>query len=149
MSIALAQFSKIKFFAPIEAMQTVSETRRQRLAILVKEAGSSLAALNEKLGLDRTDATLSQIRTSAKHSKTGKPRSMGDELARKIEERMNLPQGWMDTPPSHAYLHDGNDPMAKAVAVMEHMPDYQWPKVLQMLDIFVQPEQKNGTNAGK
>jgi hypothetical protein len=36
--------------------------------------------------------------------------------------------------------------MTQAMAVMENMPDYQWPKVLQMLDIFAQPEPKNGTN---
>ena len=52
-------------------MKTIAETRRNRLDMLVKLHGDSLAKLNEVLGLDRTDATLSQIRTQAKHSKTG------------------------------------------------------------------------------
>lgn len=45
----------------------------------------SLAELNEAIGLARTDATLSQIKNQSPHHKTGKPRSMGEELARKIE----------------------------------------------------------------
>ena len=70
---------------------------------------------------------------------------MGDEQAREIEEKLSLPKGWMDTAPTYAELHGESDPMAMAMAVMENMPPYQWPKVLQMLDIFAQPEPKNGT----
>lgn len=80
-------------------MQTIDETRRQRLQQLLDEHGT-LAALNEALGLARTDATLSQIRNKSAHSRTGTPRCMGDPLARRIEEKLNLPLGWMDTPPS-------------------------------------------------
>jgi phage repressor protein C with HTH and peptisase S24 domain len=80
-------------------MQTIDETRRQRLQILIDKY-STLAALNEALGLARTDATLSQIKNKSAHSKTGTPRCMGDPLARRIEERLGLPLGWMDTPPS-------------------------------------------------
>lgn len=127
------------------AMQTVAETRRQRLAILVREHGDSTATLNEALGLDRTDATLSQIRTQARHSKTNKPRAMGDDLARRIEETLGLEIGWMDTPPTYAEIHGTSDARAMAMAVMEAMPEDQWPKVLRLLDIFAQPEPKNGT----
>jgi phage repressor protein C with HTH and peptisase S24 domain len=81
-------------------MQTIDETRRQRLQILI-EKHSTLAALNEALGLARTDATLSQIKNKSAHSKTGTPRCMGDPLARRIEEKLDLPLGWMDTPPRH------------------------------------------------
>jgi hypothetical protein len=79
-------------------MQTIDETRRQRLQILIDRHGT-LAALNEALGLARTDATLSQIKNKSAHSKTGTPRCMGDPLARRIEEKLDLPLGWMDTPP--------------------------------------------------
>lgn len=126
-------------------MQTASETRRMRLAMLVKQHGNSLAQLNEALGLDRTDATLSQIRTQAPHSKTGKPRVMGDELARKIEERLSLGHGWMDTPPSYAELHGENDPRSKALAVFESLPPDQWGTALRLLDALAQPAKKNGT----
>lgn len=77
-------------------MQTIDEIRRDRLELLIREHGS-IAALNELLGFERTDSTLSQIRTQAKHSKTKRPRVMGDELARRIEERLHLERGWMDT----------------------------------------------------
>ena len=70
---------------------------------------------------------------------------MGDAMARDIEARLNLAHGWMDTAPSFAEVYGETDHRAKAMAVMEHMPEYQWPKVLQMLDIFAQPESKNGT----
>jgi len=79
-------------------MKTISEIRRANLLTLIDRAGT-IADLNESIGLDRTDATLSQIKNRSPHSRTGKPRSMGDDLARKIEARLGLPAGWMDTPP--------------------------------------------------
>ena len=124
------------------AMQTISETRLARLAILVKQHGDSLARLNEALGLDRTDATLSQIRTKAPHSKTRKPRVMGDELARKIEEKLSLEHGWMDTPPSHAELLSDDDPRAKVLLLMEAMPPDQWATVVRLVDAVAQPIKK-------
>ena len=66
--------------------------------MLISQHDGKIANLNSALGVERTDATLSQIKNKAKHSKTGKPRSMGDELARKIETKLNLPFGWMDQP---------------------------------------------------
>ena len=62
MSIAFDQFAEIARGFVINAMQTVSDTRLARLSILVKRHGDSLAQLNEAIGLERTDATLSQIR---------------------------------------------------------------------------------------
>ncbi len=124
------------------SMQTISETRLARLTILVKRYGGSLARLNEALGLDRTDATLSQIRTKAPHSKTRKPRVMGDELARKIEEKLSLELGWMDTPPSYAELLDDDDPRAKVLLLMEAMPPDQWATVVRLVDAVAQPTKK-------
>ena len=120
-------------------MQTISETRLARLQMLVKRHGGSLASLNEAIGLDRTDATLSQIRTKAPHSKSGKPRSMGDDLARKIEEKLSLGLGWMDTPPSYAELHGEEDPRTKVLQLMEAMPPDQWPTAVRLLDALAQP----------
>ena len=128
-------------------MQTVAETRRQRLALLVKSHGGRLAELNEAIGLDRTDATLSQIRTQAKHSKTGKPRAMGDDLARKIEERLQLQTGWMDTPPSYAETHGEESPQAKVMALMDRLPESEWPTAIRLLDALAQPTNpKTGTS---
>ena len=146
MSIALVEFTQLAQSYVIGAMQIVSETRRARLSILVKQHGNSLAALNEVLGLDRTDATLSQIRTQAKHSKTGKPRVMGDDLARKIEEKLNLPVGWMDTPPTYAELAGDNDPRAMIEHLVQEMPPEDWPTALRLLSALKKPEPKNGTS---
>lgn len=139
MSIAYVQFAELAYGHVIGGMQTISETRLTRLAMLVKKHGGSLAALNEAIGLDRTDATLSQIRTKAPHSKTGKPRVMGDDLARKIEEKLSLGLGWMDTPPSYAELHGEEDPRTKVLLLMESMPPDQWPTAVRLLDALAQP----------
>lgn len=65
----------------MEAMKTIAEIRRDNLMILIGEQGS-MAALNEKIGLVRTDATLSQIKNQSPDSKTGVPKAMGDAFAR-------------------------------------------------------------------
>jgi hypothetical protein len=139
MSIATAQFAKLATGHVIDGMQTVTETRLMRLKMLVKKHNGSLADLNEAIGLVRTDATLSQIRTKAPHSKTGKPRVMGDDLARKIEERLSLEAGWMDTPPSYAELHGEEDPRTKAWHLLEALPPDQWPTAVRLLDALAQP----------
>lgn len=120
-------------------MQIVSETRLARLQMLVKQHGGSLAALNVAMGLDRTDATLSQIRTKAPHSKTGKPRVMGDDLARKIEEKLSLGLGWMDTPLSYAEMHGQEDPRTKVMQLLEGMPPDQLQTAVRLLDALTQP----------
>lgn len=80
-------------------MKTVEEVRRERLSILKNEAGS-LVALNDKLGLNTRDSTLSQILNGAKNSRTGKPKEMGSKLARDLERAMGKDVGWMDTDPA-------------------------------------------------
>lgn len=112
--------------------------------MLVKKYEGSLAKLNEALGMVRTDATLSQIRTQAPHSKTGKPRVMGDDMARKIEERLALEEGWMDTPPTYAELHGEHDPRVQLMHAMDHLPSDQWPTALRLIDALAKPA--NGTS---
>lgn len=145
MSILIAQLANLAFGHVISGMQTISETRVARLAMLVKQYGGSLANLNEALGFSRTDSTLSQIRTMALHSKTGVPRGMGDNLARKIEDQLNLGRGWMDTPPSYAELHGEEDPRTKVMQLMEAMPADQWATAVRLLDALAQPAKGNGT----
>lgn len=100
-------------------MKTIAEIRRDNLLILIVEQGS-MAALNEKIGLVRTDATLSQIKNQSPDSKTGAPKAMGDAFARKIEKELKLEAGWMDN--SHTYK---NPKRAAALAIMENMDDRQ------------------------
>jgi hypothetical protein len=147
MSIAIAQFPKLAKCHVINGMQTISETRIARLAMLVEKHGGSLAKLNEALGLDRTDSTLSQIRTGAAHSKTGKTRGMGDNLARKIEERLGLAHGWMDTPPGYADMHP-DDRISHVMKVMEAMPEWQRDQAMRLVDTIAEPAPKRG-NGGE
>ena len=133
---------------PICAMQTVEETRRERLLTLIAKEGS-LANLLEKLGLARTDnSRLSRIaNANIRHERGGQPYVMGSPMAREVEQKLNLPVGWMDTPPSPM---DGNavsqplERMAELFAVME--PEMQC-KVVRMVAAL--NEQADGTNGGK
>jgi hypothetical protein len=145
MSIAAASFENLALVYVIPWVQTIDETRRQRLEMLIREHNNSIAELNAAMGMDRTDATFSQIRNQAVHSKTGKPRSMGDDLARRLEATLKKPVGWMDTPPTYAELHGENDPRAKVMAMMESMPEDQWPVAARLLDALAKPAKENGT----
>lgn len=113
------------------------------------ERHGSIAALNLALGMEKTDATLSQIRTQAPHSKTGKPRAMGDEKARDIENKLGLERGWMDTSPTYTELHP-DDRISHAMRVMESMTPYQLDQAVRVLDTLAQPPTepplKNGTH---
>lgn len=141
MSIALAQLPKLRLAYLIPPMQTIDVTRRQRLAELAARY-DKLADLNTAVGLERTDATLSQIRTQAPHSKTGKPRVMGDELARKIEDRLGLERGWMDTPPS---IYEQDVTASLLHQTMESLPKDQWATALRLLSALKEPA-ANGTH---
>ena len=114
--------------------------------MLVKKHGT-LAALNDAIGLARTDATLSQVRNQSAHSKTGTPRTMGDQLARTIEEKLGLQRGWMDTPPTYAELLGEEDPRSKVMVLMEALPEDQWSTAVRLLDALAKPADtpKNGT----
>ena len=125
-------------------MQTIDETRRQRLDMLIRKHGG-IAPLNEVIGLARTDATLSQIKNKSVHSKTGTPRAMGDSLARRIETALNLPMGWMDTPPSQSERNGVEDQRQKVEDLMRSMSDDQVAVALRLLDALAKPEQGNGT----
>lgn len=113
---------------PIPEMKTVEEVRRERLALLRKELGT-LVALNEKLGLNARDATLSQILNSAKNSRTGTAKQMGSKLARDLESACGKEVGWMDTDPLLA--GGGLSPEVSAFALaVERLPKHLKSSVL-------------------
>lgn len=125
-------------------MKTVGQIRRENLLSLEQKHGS-LAALNDKLSLARTDATLSQIKNQSISSR-GKARSMGTVLARRIELQLNLPEGWMDNdhnPPSYRQQR-----MELALKAMEQLPDDQFNKAIKIIDTLAEPpaEPRNGTH---
>lgn len=74
-------------------MKTIDEIRRANLELAIKKArtAASLASL-----IQTAPAYLSQIRNAAPDSKTGTPKTMGDDLARRIEAALGIGAGWMD-----------------------------------------------------
>lgn len=76
-------------------MQPIDVTRREKLGLLIKEAGSQ-AALSETIG--KAPAQISQWLNASINSKTGKPRVMSNAVAREIESKTGKPEGWMDAP---------------------------------------------------
>jgi len=76
-------------------MQPIDVTRREKLGLLIKEAGSQ-AALSEIIG--KAPAQISQWLNASVNSKTGKPRVMSNAIAREIELKTGKPGGWMDAP---------------------------------------------------
>ena len=74
-------------------MKTIDEIRRLNLLEAIRRMDTA-AALAEKAGL--SPAYLSQIKNRQPDSKTGKPKHMGDDAARKIESALGETRGWMD-----------------------------------------------------
>jgi hypothetical protein len=76
-------------------MKTADEIRHARFLLLLEEAGS-VKAMADRLGV--SSAQISQIKNRSAHSTSGKPRSIGDDQARRIEVAFSKPKGWMDSP---------------------------------------------------
>lgn len=76
-----------------DRMKTIDEIRRENLAVAIKRAKSA-ARLASAVGT--APAYLSQLKTAAPDSKTGTPKKLGDDLARRIETAIGESPGWMD-----------------------------------------------------
>lgn len=125
-------------------MQTVQDTRRQRLGILKAEF-NTWAALNTKIGWESTNTRLSQIHSGTIRSDRGTPYTMGDETAREIEAALKLESGWMDTPPTRAESDGSADTLAMATELLAAMePEAQY-QALRILGALAQPTPANGT----
>lgn len=74
----------------------VKEIRRRNLMYLLFTAKDrdGMSSKDFAAKCDTAPATISQITSTTQKIK----KSMGDTLARRIEQRMNLPHGWMDVP---------------------------------------------------
>lgn len=143
MSRPLGEFLFSPMGGQIAAMQSVEETRRARLQMLVNKQGS-MAELCQKLGYARTEtATLTRIlNANIRHDRGGKLYNMGSPMAREIEEKLSLGLGWMDTPPTYVELHGDEDPRTKVMLLMEAMPPAQWSTAVRLLDALAQPAPK-------
>ena len=80
-------------------MKTVHQIRRENLDLLASELGS----MDRVAALVETSAVyLSQLKKQSIDQKTGRPRQMGDKLARRLEKGCKKEEGWMDV--DHARL---------------------------------------------
>lgn len=76
-------------------MKTVADIRRDNLLVAIKRAGT---AANLAAAAQVSTAYLSQVKSRQPESSSGKPRNMGDDVARRIEKALGEPVGWMDAP---------------------------------------------------
>lgn len=74
-------------------MRDIDEIRRDNLRLIELEQGGPSPAA--KL-LEMSAAQFANLREGAKDSKTGKPRGMRKETARRIEAACGKPAGWLD-----------------------------------------------------
>lgn len=142
LSITFGEFLYLPKCVPLGIMESIPEIRRKRLEQLIKEHGS-IANLNERLGLDRTNPKLSLIRNASARTGRETPHQMGPKVARGIEAALGKPEFWMDTPLTYAEIHGEQDPRTKVMQLMEAMPTDQWATVVRLVDALAQP--KNGT----
>lgn len=92
-------------------MKDIDEIRRENLRRLEAELGGSSEAA-QVIGM--APAQFINLRSGARDSKTGKPRGMRKETARRIERAAGKPVGWLDIdhsaagselpPPAHAVI---------------------------------------------
>jgi hypothetical protein len=127
-------------------MKTVEEIRRANLLTLIAQ-NAKISVLLDRLGFAKTDnSKLSRIaNANLRHDRGGKPYVMGSPMARRIEEKLGLDVGWMDNLPSHSEAGRENNPVLRAVALMEAMePEAQY-QALRLLDALAQPARPNGS----
>ncbi|MFC5550745.1 S24 family peptidase [Massilia aerilata] len=106
----ISNFSAMLFNAQ---MQTNDEVRRQNLLIAIERAGSA-AKLAE--AAKTSPAYLSQIKNRTPDSKSGTPKTMGDDMARRIEAAIDEQPGWMDVP------HDRGEAGGVSPKVLDLVP---------------------------
>lgn len=73
----------------------VKTARRQNLNMLIDQHGGEVETFADQYDLSAN--YLSQLRNS---------RGMGDKFARKVERRVDLPEGWMDQPHTNLWENE-------------------------------------------
>jgi hypothetical protein len=77
----------------IRGMKPIAEIRLTNLLALIKEAGTQ-NALAERA--ETTPIYLSQVVNRIQDHKSGRPRELGTDMARRLEKAMGKPENWMD-----------------------------------------------------
>lgn len=92
-------------------MKTTSEIRLDNLNILVKEAGG-VTELSKRTGYKQPSYLYQIINRTAVQN--GKPKNIGAAMAKKLEQAMSKPSGWMDQ--SHIKTIEANSTYAGVLA---------------------------------
>lgn len=103
-SIALRVYTYLAHCYEICAMKDIDTIRRENLLLIEQEAGGASEAA-DLVGM--SPSQFINLRDGAKDSKTGKPRGMRKETARRIESGANKPEGWLDRDHSVDLLQRG------------------------------------------
>ncbi|EID3014080.1 hypothetical protein LB105_003982 [Salmonella enterica] len=74
-------------------MKDIDDIRRDNIRLLEAELGGPTEAAN-RVGM--SPAQFSNLKKGAKDSKTGRPRGMHKNTARRIEKAAGKPAGWLD-----------------------------------------------------
>lgn len=117
----------------MSTVKTIADIRHDNLLELIEEFGSA-EALAE--AADTSPVYLSQLRNKAPDSKTGKPRQIGDPLARKLEGAAGKPEGWMDN------VHRWPAQVQTGLSVMEHMTPWQLDQTVKIVAALSEPHPK-------
>lgn len=102
-------------------MIDIDDIRRANIRRLEAEFGGP-AELAARIGM--TPAQLINLRNGARDSKTGRPRGMRKETARRIEAGVGKPEGWLDLPEG-AVLPQFTGPSAALHAAHQLRAKYQ------------------------
>ncbi|UXY13844.1 hypothetical protein N8I74_10970 [Chitiniphilus purpureus] len=121
-------------------MKDIDEIRRDNLRLIEAEQGSAtMAARNAGMTL----AQFLNLRDGAKDSKTGKPRGMRKETARKIEAGNGKQRGWLDIDHSNALLDLGAKAGANAHTTGPQHPSLaQEPATQYQLEHSTSPDEE-------
>lgn len=79
-----------------QKLEELYATRRRNLNLLIG-VYRTIRNINQLVGRELTDTTWSQLR-SGRPDKDGYVRPFSDKMARELEEKLLLDQGWMDLP---------------------------------------------------
>lgn len=130
----------------------MEETRRARLQMLVDRHGGDkdgMANLCEALGLARNNtAGLTRIlNANVRHERNADVYEMGSKKAREIEQKLHLPVGWMDTPPTMLEQYGPSEPLEKVAALMSVMEPAMQYRVVRLVAVMAEPA--NGTHGAR
>lgn len=104
-------------------MKDIDEKRRENLRRIEEECGGASAAARI---IGMSPSQFLNLMIGAKDSKTGKPRGMRKETARRIETAMNKPVGWLDEDHSQAYLGMPEKPLSVICEVVSEPQQIQY-----------------------